>query len=177
NSCGLDLRLERRHHLIATHQPVRAPSEVDVCAERRRLEPMLVEKPFEGLLELRIDVREATDALEPDLLEAGPEPELRDLVHELLERVAPGEPLVREATQRRAEPEAAHRATSVFVRSVTYSSAWSGPIKMYGMRLPSRMLTSALSPASTTARRTRRVAGSSTNHISSQWFVNSSNAC
>src|SRR4030095_4729503 len=112
--------------------------------------------------------REPANGLEADQLEPGPEPKPDRAADELLERVAAREPLVRESEQRRAEPEAAHWATSVFERSVTYSSGVSGPIRMYGMRSPSLRCTSAVSPARTSGRPTRSVAASSTNHISSQ---------
>jgi hypothetical protein len=165
----LDLRRERLHHLVACHHPIGAPREIDVRAEARRLEAVIVEEPPERPLEVRVDGGEAVDALEPDRLQARPEPELGDFVHELFERVAARKPLVRQRKERRAQLERAHCATSVFARSVTYSSALSGPIRMYGIRFPSRSLTSAWSPARTGFRpRTRSVAASSTNHISSQ---------
>src|SRR5205823_4161389 len=61
---SLDLRLDRLLHLVARHQTVDAAREVDVRAEARRLEAVLLQQPLERLLELGVDAREAADALE-----------------------------------------------------------------------------------------------------------------
>jgi hypothetical protein len=102
--------------LVGRHEPVDAPSEVDVATERCRLQLEVVAEPAE-LEHVLVGQRGVvTPRLVSDHLDAGPEAATRRPLEKLRQRVPARQPLVREGESRGAEPHSPNPEVRIQVR-------------------------------------------------------------